>query len=279
MRIKDSVLFGFLWYVLPERKTYGIINLWKGVFGMYQIALCDDENEELDRMEIILGIYRKQHAGCDFSIDRFRDADELLEMVREQKYAPNLLFMDIYMPGKLGVDAAKELREMGNSCQLVFLTTSKEFALEAFRVGAVQYLVKPVSDKDIVPVLDQFAKEMEEEEKKYLLLRVDNTIRKLALSDIVYCEAQKKCQCMYMADETKIVLRLTMAKVCEMLSGYRAFVRVGVSYVVNLEHIISLNAKELLMDNKKTIYLPRGAYQGLRDQYFDYYCEADMEGS
>lgn len=242
---------------------------------MYQIALCDDENEELERMKNILRTYRKQHTGRDFSIDYFRDADELLEMIREQKYAPNLLFMDIYMPGKLGIEAAKELREMGSLCRIVFLTTSKEFALEAFRVDAVQYLVKPISDKDIFQILDQFSREMEEEGKKYLLLRVDNNIRKIVLSDIVYCEAQKKCQCIYMADETQIILRLTMAKVCEMLSGYHAFVRVGVSYIVNLEHIISLNAKELLMDNKKKIYLPRGTYQGLREQYFDYYCSEE----
>lgn len=55
-----------------------------------------------------------------------------------------------------------------------------------------------------------------------------------------------------------------MAKVYEMLSGYKEFVKAGISYIVNLEHIESLNAQELQMDNGRTVYLPRGSYQSLK---------------
>ena len=57
-----------------------------------------------------------------------------------------------------------------------------------------------------------------------------------------------------------------------MLSGYWEFVRVGGAYIVNLGHMESLNSQELEMDNGKKIYLPRGSYQALREQYFAYYC-------
>lgn len=166
---------------------------------------------------------------------------------------------------------------MGNECRIVFLTTSKEYALEAFRVDATQYLVKPVSKEELFSVLDKLLGSLLEEQKKYLLLRIDNKNRRIAMKDIVYCEAQKKCQCIYLSDGTQLLLRLTMAKIYEMLSDYKEFVKAGISYIVNLEHIESLNAQELQMDNGRTVYLPRGSYQLLKEQYFNYYC-GDDEG-
>lgn len=236
---------------------------------MYHIALCDDEAAELDRAEKILDSYR-ECAGCDFSVEQFDDAEELLWMIREKGYSPDLLFMDIYMPGKGGIEAAGELREMGNECRIVFLTTSKEFALEAFRVEAFQYLIKPASEKDIFQILDKFIKEASEE-KKYLLFRVEGSVRKIAVQDIIYCEAQKRHQYIYLADGTSLLQNMTLAKVYAMLSDNQEFVRVGISYIVNLKHIISLNAREMQMDDGKKIYLPRGAYQGLKERYLDYF--------
>ena len=240
---------------------------------MYQIALCDDKIKELDKVENILGSYQEQHAECDFSVERFSSADELLQRVKEKHYVPDLLFIDIYMPGKLGIDAAKELRKMGNECYIVFLTISKEYAMEAFGVDAIQYLIKPVSCKEIFRILDRFTKDMKEKENQYLLLKVDGSIRRIALNNIIYCEAQKKQQCIYMTDEKKLLQSMTMTKLYDMLYSHQAFVKVGISYIVNLEHVIGLNAQELQMDNGKKIHLPRGTYRKLREQYFDYYCQ------
>lgn len=65
---------------------------------------------------------------------------------------------------------------------------------------------------------------------------------------------------------------MTMSEIYEMLSRYPEFVRVGIAYIVNLEHVDNLNAREVQMDNGKKIYLPRGSYQPLRERYFGYYC-------
>ena len=53
---------------------------------------------------------------------------------------------------------------------------------------------------------------------------------------------------------------------------YQEFVKVGAAYIVNLEHVKSLNAQEIKIDNGDAVHLPRGAYQVLREQYFDFYC-------
>lgn len=243
-----------------------------------QIALCDDETEELKKTEEILGAYRQKHMSADFMIEHFESADELLFMVREGNYSPHLIFMDVYMPGEAGenipsgIEAARRLRDMGNGAKLVFLTTSKEHALDAFEVEAFQYVLKPVQPDKLFSLLDRFRKETEEERKKYILLRMEGKIMKVPVKDVVYCEAQGKHQYIYLADGTELIQNLTMAKLYEMCSVCRALVKVGVSYIVHLEHIDSLNAQEAQMDNGQKIYLPRGTYRCLREQYFDYYC-------
>ena len=243
-----------------------------------QIALCDDETAELTKTEKILGAYEQKHMDADFMIECFESTDELLYMIRERKYSPDLVFMDIYMPGEtgerapLGMEAARRLRDMGSRAKLVFLTTSTEHALDAFDVEASQYLIKPIPTDKLFSLLDRFRKEVEEERKNYILLRVEGMLKKVSLNDIVYCEAQRKRQCIYMADGTEVLQNLTMARIYEMFSVCQELVKVGGSYIVHLEHIVRLNAQEIQMDNGWKIYLPRGTYRPLREQYLDYYC-------
>lgn len=245
---------------------------------MYLIALCDDETAELEITERLLGDYEKNYPEAEFDIRRFDDVQELLWMIREEDYVPDLILMDIYMPdkeavsGPLGIEAAKELRRMGYSGKIVFLTTSREYALEAFDVDALQYIVKPVSEERLFSVLNSLLKDIEEERKKYLLLRIEGRLMRVSLNDIVYCEAQAKVQCMHLLDGTQCILHMTMTELYEQLSQYPEFVRIGVAFIVNLGYIDSLNAKEICMDNGMKIYLPRGAYKCLREQYFSYYC-------
>jgi len=245
---------------------------------MYLIALCDDEPSELGKAEKLLGDYGKNHPGLDFIIRRFEHADELLDLIRKGDYVPDLIFMDIYMPGEkrdsypLGIKAAKELRNMSYTGKLVFLTTSREYALEAFDVDAMQYIVKPVSEEKLFFVLDSLLKDIEEERRRYILLKIDGRLMRVALNDIVYCEAQGKIQWLYLTGDVQYMLRMTMTEIYDQLSGYQEFVRIGAAFIVNLGYIGSLSAKEVCMDNGIKIYLPRGTYKGLREQYFNFYC-------
>lgn len=248
---------------------------------MYLIALCDDEPVELEKTEKLLRGYEKKYPGPMFMTQSFENTDELLYLVREENYIPDLIFMDIYMPDKesnsypMGIEAAKGLRNMNYKGKIVFLTTSKEHALEAFDVDALQYMIKPVSEEKLFSLLNGLFQDMEEERKKCILLRIEGRFVRVPLNSIVYCEAQGKTQCLYLADGTQYILRMTMTEIYEQLSQYQEFVRLGVAFIVNLRYIGSLNAKEICMDNGMKIYLPRGTYKGLREQYFNYYCGED----
>ena len=240
---------------------------------MYLIALCDDEEADLDKAESMLKNYQNQHPKQELVIERFSCVEELLYMVREESFVPDLIFMDIYMPEKQGMEAAKELRKMGNECQIIFLTAAREFALDAFGVNAIQYLLKPVSSDKLFPVLDKVLSDLDEERKKYLLLRSEGRIHRVPINNIVYCEAQRKHQCVYLSDGSQLLLRMTLGGIYDMLSEYPEFIKAGIAYIVNLNHIDSLNAQSMQMDNGMKVFLPRGTYKPLKEQYFEYYCD------
>lgn len=238
---------------------------------MYLIALCDDETEQLHKTEQMLAEYLDSRPEADFRVDCFENADTFLNVIKEE-YLPDLILLDIYMPDKLGVETARELRRMGIRSRIVFLTTSREHALDAFEVEAVQYLLKPLDEDKLFPLLDKLLKEMQEERKRYILLRIEGTVQRVAVDDIIYCEAQGKFQYLHFADGSQCMLRVTMAKLVEMFVPYAEFVRVGVAYLVNMEHIEYVGKQEIRMDTGKKIYPPRSAYQAVREKYFAYYC-------
>ncbi len=244
----------------------------------YLTALCDDETAELDKTENLLGAYTQKHSRVDFRIERFENVEELLYRIEDTNYAPDLIFMDIFMPGgkegqmSCGMEAAKKIREMGSRAGLFFLTTSREYALEAFDVNASQYLLKPVRQERLFSVLDSFLEQEEEKRKKYILLKIDGRLAKVPVNDIVYCEAQGKTQCLHLADGGEYLLRITLAQLCSQLSTFREFVKVGAAFIVNLEYIDSLGTQDIKLTGGGKIYLPRGAYKGLRERYLNYYC-------
>lgn len=244
---------------------------------MYLIAICDDEQTELDKTTKVLNDYRlewfeREYSKLDCEIKRYTSAEELIRSVREDNYVPDLILMDIYMQGMTGIEAAKVLRDMEIESRIIFLTTSREHALDAFRVDATQYLTKPVMSKQLYSLLDRLFADAATE-KKYIVVQADKRACRVAAHDIVYCEAQRKNQHMYLSDGTQLCLHMSMAGLEELLSAYREIVRVGNSYIVNLRHIEGLNGQELQMDTGKKLYVSRGSYQSLREQYFGYYTE------
>lgn len=237
---------------------------------MYRIALCDDEQAEVMKTKGMLINYKKTHPELDFAIETFENADQFLSKVLNG-YVPDLLLMDIYMEGKTGIEAARELRAMGNVSRILFLTTSDIHAVEAFRVDAVQYLVKPVSEAELFPLLDKQFKALSEEKQKYVALEMDNRTFRVMVHDIVYCEAQGKRQYLHLTDETQLCMRMSMSGLEDLFLPYEEIVRIGKGYIINMDHVEGLDSQAVRMDNGQQLYLPRGAYQSLRQKYITYY--------
>ena len=239
---------------------------------MYRIALCDDEQAEVVKNQGMLSNYKKLRPETDFEIGIFENAEQLLKKMQEG-YAPDLILMDIYMEGKTGIEAARELHEKGIKSRVIFLTTSEKHAVDAFRVEAAQYLIKPVSESELFPLLDKQIEILDHEKQKYVALEINNRTFRVMVRDIIYCESQGKSQYLHLTDGIQLSVRMTMTRLDELFLPYEEIVRVGKWYIINMDHVEGLNSHAVQLVNGQQLYLPRGAYQSLRKQYISYYTE------
>ncbi len=238
---------------------------------MYRLAVCDDEPRELDKITSMLDAYGQLHTEYEFSIQCFTTVEALL-LENELQNGYDLLLSDIYMPQKSGIEMARELRRNGFSYPIIFFTSSSDHALEAYGVFAIQYLVKPVTQPDFFTAMDIAFQHMNQARRRYIALKTDNELRRVAIGEIIYCEAQRNYQRIYLNDNSDLRVRMTSSELFTMLSAFPDFTRCGASYILNLNHVLGITAKDVHMDNHKSISVPRGTYAALRERYFDFYC-------
>ena len=109
---------------------------------MIKIAFCDDEMEVLHQMNELLDRYQvERNEGITYAA--FQSPFELLTEI-EKGIRPDILFLDVVMPGQNGMDVAKEIRQYDTNMKIIFLTSSPEFAVESYTVGAYFYQLKPI---------------------------------------------------------------------------------------------------------------------------------------
>lgn len=237
---------------------------------MYQIALCDDMTSELERIEWLLSEYGKRKPMLNYQAKKFDNAQDLIDWIKKEKAVPDLLLMDIFISGKTGLDAVKELRKDGYDVPVIFLTTSTEHALNAYEVDAIQYLVKPLNEGKFFHAMDMALDVFKKKQKEPLIMKVSGGIRQVYPEQIIYCEAQKNYQILYLKEE-EVKVRMTGRELYGTLENFSQFLRCGSSYIVNLNHITTVDKKEVCMDNGKRIYLPRNKAAEFKKLYFSFY--------
>ena len=112
---------------------------------MFRLAICDDDTLH---MQNTLRCARETPEAADCDIRTFSAPWNLMYAVTGGVYRPHIALLDICMPGLLGTDIAAEMRKQKSRAEIVFLSTSEEFAVEAFAVRAAHYLVKPFTQKE-----------------------------------------------------------------------------------------------------------------------------------
>lgn len=237
---------------------------------MYQIGLCDDEEQERQKTQALLAAYQEAHPGCRLWVRSYASFQELLFDLPDSPPL-DLLLLDIYMPGTSGMEGAAQLRSRGFESPIVFLTSSTEHALDAYDVSATHYLLKPVEKERFFAVVEKALGEIVAERRRFLALRVDREVRRIALRSIVCCESQNHYQALYLASGEELQVRMTQAELFGAMCQFPDFVRVGSAYIVNLSFVDSLSAKVMKLTTGKDIWLPRGSYHLLKARYFDFY--------
>lgn len=210
---------------------------------MIKALLIDDEPLCLDVLENDLQTHCpevKILAKCD-------SAKEGLKAIKEHK--PDLIFLDIEMPWMNGFEMLEVIDPI--NFEVIFTTAYDEFAVQAFRISAIDYLLKPIDKKDLIAavkkVLDKQAPMLSKSQLDVLMDNMNPTqsnqrvalpdktgFEFVQIKDILYCEADGNYTCFYLENKKKKLISRPMKEVEKMLSDFN-FCRIHNSFLINLD--------------------------------------------
>jgi two-component system LytT family response regulator len=214
----------------------------------------DDEPLALKQIQLYIG--KTDFLSLEGS---FSSAVEAFAKVNETH--PDLLFVDINMPELNGIDFVKML---DYPVMIIFTTAYNEYAVEGFKLDAVDYLLKPISYADFLKAANKAkelfemrhnAKETVSMNQDYLFVKSEYRVIRIKFEDIKYIESQREYVCIHLTDGTSIMTLLSMKSVEERLPK-NYFMRVHRSFIVNLNKITVIERQRIVFD-KKT-YIPIG---------------------
>lgn len=202
---------------------------------MLKIAFCDDDLEILKELGILLDKYKKERDE-DLTYTVFQSPLELLAAI-EKGFSFDISFLDILMPGENGIETAKEIRQYDNNMKIIFLTSSPEFAVQSYTVGAYFYQLKPVWEESFFRLMDAVL-------GRKLLFHLENGAVLESAGSLDDLAGQ--------------------------LMQHSNFFRPHRSFLVNMEYIQNISSRSIKMVNDAEIPIPHGKCSEIKNTYMEY---------
>lgn len=234
-----------------------------------RVVICDDEGALAGAVEALAGRWSAAR-GTPCRVRTFASGEELL-FETAGSYPYDLILLDIDLGGGnlSGLELARRIRETDARVALAFLTNHPGYVFAGYEVAALRYLMKPVAEADLFPLLD-LVRESGERERRFLVLEVDGEQRRVEEEDILCLEARGHTVVVETASGP-VEVRTTLSALSKQLGpGFAAAHR---SFLVNLRHVERVGRAECLLEGGRTVPVSRGAWAALSRAFLDYYRE------
>jgi two-component system LytT family response regulator len=243
---------------------------------MIKTLLVDDEPRGLSSLQKLLELYCPEVTVIS-SCSNTEDAKGQIALLK-----PQLLFLDIAMPGKNGLDLLYDLKEI--KFEIIFVTAHTNYMTQAFHFSAVDYLLKPVDEELLVAAVGRAAKRLEKIpvlenrqgsevieallhnvqqkkgfEKMKLCIPSLKGFQVVEIKDIIFCEAAGNYTSFYFTNRSTICASKSIHEYEQLLSDCN-FIRTHKSYLINLQHIkeyVRGEGGSLILSNGKEVEVSR----------------------
>ena len=215
------------------------------------ILICDDNKNDADRLNDLL-------TNFDFNLNTVvkTDAKDTLEYIRSG-VSVDVCFLDIIMPEINGVELAETLREEGWTGFIVFLSTSKDFGPESYKVKAFSYLLKPASYESVFNVLNDIKNAQNNTDIEGISIKGVGQTRFVLFRDISYVEAANQNVIFRLTNGSELKMRSTFAEVAVSLLEDARFIQCHRSYIVNMNDVASVSNNDFILRNGFKIAISR----------------------
>ncbi len=234
---------------------------------MLKAVIIDDEA----KARRILGSFIEEYCPQVTMVGGAEDVVQGVKLI--QKENPDIVFLDIEMPGYNGFQLLEFFDEI--RFEVIFVTAYSEFALKAFQVSAVDYLLKPLQIDQLIKAVEKAEKirgnslikerletlkaNLEEQKIKKIVVPVSEGSLFVDVKDITHLKAEGSYVNIFLKDGNKILVSKNIKDYENQLNGDEGFFRTHRSYLVNARYIssVSPDSAEALLINKQTISIAR----------------------
>lgn len=235
-----------------------------------RIAICDDKLEHLENIKDATFKYFNAEQEI-VEIGAFNHAFDFLDTQERTTY--DLVLLDVCMPGMLGTEVAKEIRMNKDKTEIIFITTSHEFALDAFEVNAAHYLLKPFTQEAFNHAMNRAMHNINHNLTKMVYFKSPKgVIHAVDKNKIIYIEADAHKKNVFLNDGTCIETVQTLCDLYQTLQELTSgqFITPYKGYIVNQHAISSIECQKIVLKGGKRIPIPRRTFSLIKETYFNY---------
>lgn len=232
---------------------------------MLKIAIVDNDREQIDRLSGFVKRYSEEKdepcvcttytSGIDF-IDQYHEECDVV-------------FLDIDMPLFNGIETAEELRAEDSNVSIVFVTNHVKYAVSGYKVGAMDFLVKPVDYFEFSLELSKISKNKQSRVGDFIWVTSEGLTKRIAVMDIYYIEIVRHN--IYIHAKEGVVSYRGTLKELEAKLDSKIFSRCHNSFVVNLHYVSGVKEDEIMMEKDiGVIYISRNRKKEFMAQLTSY---------
>lgn len=241
---------------------------------MLQIAVCDDNIDELSNMVQLINLYQSsKHLSCEYAV--FPNGFDLVSSLEKGKRF-DIYCLDIIMPGFTGIDVAKEIRVLDKTATILFFTTSPEFALESYSVKAINYVLKPISKEKLFLTFDEVLEQIKAEKNEdAIIVRSNEGIQKILISNLTFAEVIGRNVLYHLRSGKVIECTEPFSSVCDTLMKYECFIKPHRSYIVNMQYVDTIENHQVTLQTLASVPVAQGKAKEIKQQYLNYQMEGE----
>lgn len=237
---------------------------------MIEIALCDDNAEDTETVKPLAEQFAAEHSEFPIRLSVFNSAAELLKAIEENN-GFDLYLLDVMMPEMSGIQLSEIIRSRGEHAEIVFLTVSRDYAVDAFSVYACGYLLKPIRKEQFDETVFRAVQKLAREKNEVLTVKTKDGLRRVPLHKIVMIESFNHTREITMTDDSVMETSATLSELFEQLREHGNFYMPHRAYIANLDNLVGVIRYDLLMLGNRHIPIPRNQFVTVRDVVQNYF--------
>lgn len=230
---------------------------------MIKVAICDDEIFYLDTY---LKMINRMKTKYSIEVHRFNSGEDLINYMVINEIQFDLVFLDIIMGELNGIETAKKIKQINETTEIVFLTSSKEYALDGYEIRAFNYIIK--NSQNVEERIYAAIKYTCAKSNDYILINNKSSIEKIEINKIIYIESNKrKIKIKTIDSEYEMYEKLD--NVYEKIKKF-GFMKSHRSYIINMHYIKKIEVKDITTTMGDIIPISRGKVDEVKNNFINY---------